>query len=216
MRQLRWSGLRSLPNTLPQRKPIPYPRPVRLLSSSPPFTFQPCTHAPLPTLPSTKIPPDSHSLATTNADPLFRSQIPNNARNIYRTLMNYTSPISDLAGTTMLQRCRGNHRAFVVERKWGCSESADMGTDSWARLRTGSDPGVRGGVINVIACPRVHAGGQWVFRPSVSLFSFLPVFPSFFLPSCVHISRIILFRSSFCPFSVLHSVFSLHTTQLIN
>jgi hypothetical protein len=134
LRQLRWSGLRSLPNTLPQRKPIPYPRPVRLLSSSPPFTFQPCTHAPLPTLPSTKIPPDSHSLATTNADPLFRSQIPNNARNIYRTLMNYTSPISDLAGTTMLQRCRGNHRAFVVERKWGCSESADMGTDSWARV----------------------------------------------------------------------------------
>jgi len=54
---------------------------------------------------------------------------------------------------------------------------------AWAwvrRVRTGSDPGVRGGVTAYL---RAYAGVHWDFRPSVSLFSFLPVFPSFFLPS---------------------------------
>jgi hypothetical protein len=64
-----------------------------------------------------------------------------------------------------------------------------------------------------MAYQRAHAGGQWDFRPSVSLFSFLPVFPSSFLP---HISRFIFIRASFCPFSVLNSLFSLHTKELID
>ena len=62
--------------------------------------------------------------------------------------------------------------------------------------------------VPVCAC-----GWSIGLRPTVSLLSFSSHLSFFFLPSmCSYV--MFHLRSSFCPFSVLHSLFSLHITQL--
>ena len=109
-----------------------------------------------------------------------------------------SSPISDSATSCQARPRNNDVGGLVVAAKSGGEVSA------WRRIRgraheNGVGPSVCGWSIGL--------------RPTVSLLSFASHLSFFFLPSmCSYVTFHL--RSSFCPFSVLHSLFSLHITQL--